>query len=443
MDRKTERRSPLMFQRWGINLILHTMTWMFLIIAATSVSAKTLRYRLIVRNDPANSMVIGWEQRSCEGAVVYYGPVDHGTAYQNYPMSKPADRTVVHKEMDNHFARLRGLMPNTAYYFVIRDSEGLSDRYWFKTLPNNSNEPLSIISGGDSRRAEWDTSSYEPRILSNIMVGKLRPHVVTFAGDFTNRNSNGQWHSWFDDWQYTIAKDGRMFPILAARGNHESDNEDIENLFDAPHPEIYFATQIGGDMLRLYTLNTNISISGAQTDWLKDDMNAHLDQNYWTIAQYHHPIVPHQTSKTYKILQYRYWAPLFFENQVQLVIECDSHVAKNSWPIIPSNRWYADGGFVRNDARGTVYTGEGSWAITRQADVDYRWTRESGSFTQFKWLKVSRESIELRTVITSNAIEVESVSDDARFVIPEALNLWKTRHGDTYLIDRPHIIQAP
>lgn len=431
-----------MLQRWGIKLILAMMPWMFLVMAVTESAAKTLRYRVIVREDPANSMVIGWEQRNCDDAVLYYGPVDHGADCGKYPMSKPADHTVVHKGMNNHFARLRGLMPNTAYYFVIRDSEGISERYWFKTLPNSSEEPLSIIAGGDSRRAEWDTSAYEPRILSNIMVSKLRPDLVTFAGDFTNRNSNGQWHSWFDDWQYTIAEDGRMFPILAARGNHENENQDIEHLFDSPHPHIYFATQLGGDLIRMYTLNSNISISGAQTDWLENDLAASQDQTYWTLVQYHHPIVPHQTGKTYKILQYRYWAPLFYKHQVQLVIECDSHVAKNSWPIIPSNRWYADGGFVRNDARGTVYTGEGSWAITRQADVDYRWTRESGSFTQFKWLKVSRDNIELRTVITTNANEVEAVSDDAKFVIPEALNLWRTRHGTAYVIDRPHQLQT-
>ena len=413
------------------------------LVSATSLSGKSIRLRLIVRDNPATSMVIGWEQASGENPEVYYGPVDHGADHNRYPMHKDPDRTVWHQGMNNHFVRLRGLMPNTAYYFVIVDSEGCTRRYWFKTLPNDSSEPLSIISGGDSRRAEWDSSAYEPRILSNTMVAKLRPHLVTFAGDFTNRNSPAQWHSWFDDWQYSIAKDGRMFPILPARGNHETENEDVLNLFDSPHPDIYFATNLGGNLIRFYTLNSNIPISGDQTDWFSDDLSAHQDETYWTIVQYHHPIVPHQSSKTYKILQYRYWAPLFYEHQVQLVIECDSHVAKNTWPIIPSNRWYADGGFVRNDAHGTVFTGEGSWAITRMANVEYRWTRESGSFTQFKWMKVTRDQIELRTVITTNANEVESVSDDARFVIPRDLNLWKTRHGDVYVIGRPHPVAAP
>lgn len=424
-------------------MILHMVTMVFLIILPAFLSAETLRYRLIVREDPANAMVIGWEQQRVNNAVVYYGTEDFGRRYENYPLSKRPDRTVEHKGMNNCFARLRNLQPSTTYYFVIRDSEGISQRYSFQTLPNSSDQTLSIIAGGDSRRAQWDTSAYEPRILSNMMVAKLRPHLVVFAGDFTNRNSVGQWRSWFDDWQYHICEDGRMTPILAARGNHESKNEDIVNLFDSPHPDVFFATKLGGDLIRLYTLNSNISISGAQTDWLTDDLIAHQDQTYWTLVQYHHPIVPHQTSKTYKILQYRYWAPLFYQHRVQLVIECDSHVAKNSWPIIPSNRWYADGGFVRNDVKGTVYTGEGSWAITRNADVSYRWTRESGSFTQVKWLKVTREQIEIRTVLTSNAQEVMPLTDESRFNIPTSLNVWNTRHGETYVIDRPHLISTP
>ncbi|MDP5171936.1 MAG: fibronectin type III domain-containing protein [Bacteroidia bacterium] len=443
MDRRKVKRSAIISQRWKIQRVFPLLCFLLLLLFGQSAPAKSCRYRVIVRDDPSNSMSIGWDQSSGSNPVLYYGPVDHGDDFRAYPMQKKPDWVVEHMGMNNHFVRLRSLMPNTAYYFVIHDSEGVSQRYWFKTLPNNSQQPLSILSGGDSRRAEWDTSSYEPRVLSNIMVSKLRPHVVTFAGDFTNRNTSAQWRCWFDDWQYTTGPDGRMFPILPARGNHETENEDVMNLFDSPHPQIYFATALGGDLIRFYTLNTNIAILGEQTDWFKQDLEANHNQYYWEIAQYHHPIAPHQSSKTYKILQYRYWAPLFTQYHVQLAIECDSHVAKNSWPIIPSNRWYADGGFVRNDVKGTVFTGEGSWAITRMADVEYRWTRESGSFVQFKWLKVSKEQIELRTVITSNAREVVAVSDDARFVIPKDLNLWKTRFGDVYIIDRPNVPGAP
>ena len=37
--------------------------------------------------------------------------------------------------MNNHFVRLSSLEPDTAYYFVIEDSEGVSERYWVRTGP--------------------------------------------------------------------------------------------------------------------------------------------------------------------------------------------------------------------------------------------------------------------------------------------------------------------
>ncbi len=82
------------------------------------------KYRLTLRCNPATSIVIGWNQISGSNPTVYFGTTDFGTNYNNYPNFKSPDRIVSYKGMNNHFARLTGLQPNTAYYFVIRDSQG-------------------------------------------------------------------------------------------------------------------------------------------------------------------------------------------------------------------------------------------------------------------------------------------------------------------------------
>ena len=94
-----------------------------------SLFASTRRYRLSLRDDPSTSVVIGWEQNGGTGATVYYGTTDHGTNWSAYSNTHIPDRTVSESGMDNSFARLTGLTPNTAYYFVIRDSDGVSDRF--------------------------------------------------------------------------------------------------------------------------------------------------------------------------------------------------------------------------------------------------------------------------------------------------------------------------
>ncbi len=90
----------------------------------------------------------------------------------------------------------------------------------------------------------------------------------------TDDDTNGEWQDWFDDWQDTIASDGRMFPIIPARGNHEDVADTIYNLFDTPNTDSYYAITFGNDLIRAYTLNTEISVLGNQKTWLQNDLTS-------------------------------------------------------------------------------------------------------------------------------------------------------------------------
>lgn len=385
--------------------------------------AVTNSYRLTLRADPSTSAVIGWNQVSGSNAVVYYGPVDKGTSWSSYPYSKTVDRSVAHKGMNNRFARLTGLQPNTAYYFVVRDADGTSQRYWFKTLPNDPSQRLSIIAGGDSR------NNRTPRQNGNRLVAKLRPHVVMFGGDMTESGTNTQWAEWFQDWQLTVASDGRMFPVIATRGNHEGSNSDIEYLFDVPSASVYYALNLGGSLIRAYTLNTETSIAGSQTTWLSNDLAANANVT-WKIAQYHRPMRPHASYKGDGVDQYNYWAPLFRQHNVKLVVESDAHTVKTTWPLVPSTGSGSDEGFVRDDANGTVYVGEGCWgAPLRQADDNKTWTRNSGMFNHFNWIFVDQNKIEIRTVNIDNAPSVGTLTDASIFTMPSGINIWTPSNG--------------
>ena len=182
------------------------------------------KYRLILNSDPSTTMMVAWNKISGSNPVVYYDTIDHGNNNHNlYAFSKTVDRSTSYKGMENQFASLTGLTPDTNYYFIIRDSQGNSDRFWFRTAPSDLSR-LSFIAGGDSR------NNRGPRQDANLLVSKLKPHAVIFGGDMTNSSSNVQWQEWFDDWQLTTASNGRMFPIIPARGNHENPNN-VYNLF--------------------------------------------------------------------------------------------------------------------------------------------------------------------------------------------------------------------
>jgi hypothetical protein len=422
-------------------MITKLLFFCFAITLSTSIFSITDRYRLSLRDDPATSVVIGWEQDGGSGTTVYYGTTDFGQNWASYPNTHGVDRMVNDMGMDNSFARLTGLTPDTKYYFVIKDSDGVSLRFWFKTVPLGNSQPLSIIAGGDSR---VDVNQ-GPREAANLMVSKLRPDLVMYGGDHSIFNTGGEWQGWLDDWQLTIAADGKMSPVFWERGNHELSAGTVINMFDIPETEDeYYAISIGGTFIRLYTLNTEISVAGNQKIWLENDLITNHQTHDWNLAQYHSCMKPHTTDKTNRDDVYSAWAQLFHQYRVQLIIESDAHDIKTTWPIKPSTGANSDDGFELDTISGSVYIGEGCWgAPLRTADWNKTWTRDSDSFNGFNWLKIGKDTIEIRTVQTDNSSTVASVSDNDKFTLPAGINIWNPSNGDVVYILNQKFIDRP
>ncbi|MEL6534599.1 MAG: Ig-like domain-containing protein [Bacteroidota bacterium] len=155
----------------------------------------------------------------------------------------------------------------------------------------------------------------------------------------------------------------------------------------------------------------------------------------WKIAQYHKPMRPHVSSKSEGNNQYNNWASLFYNYGVKLVVECDAHTVKSTWPVRPSTSGGSDEGFVRDDTYGTVYVGEGCWGAPLRSNNDNKnWTRNSGAFNQIKWIFVDQSKIETRTLRTDNAANVGSVSDSDIFRAPSNLDIWNPSNGSVITI---------
>jgi hypothetical protein len=386
-----------------------------------NAGAATDYFRLSWRDDPSSTMVVGWRQNGGSSPVVHYGTTDQGTNYASYPLTATPARTTTAKGMTHSFARLTGLTPDTAYYFVVRDSSGTSSRMWFRTAPAVAKD-LTYILGGDSR------NNRTPRQQANQMVSKLRPLFVLFGGDYTDGNTNTEWSDWFADWQQTKSSDGRMYPIIAARGNHD-DNLSLVDMFDIPNSNVYFALNVGGGFMRLYTLNSEITAGGTQGTWLTNDLAANSGVK-WKIAQYHKPMFPHESAKAENTAIYTAWAQPFYDHAMNLVSESDSHCVKTTWPVRPTGSTSSASAFTRDDTNGTVYVGEGCWgAPLRSANDNKTYTRNSGSFNHVMWVHAYQDRMELRTIDVTNVASVASVSDSNPFALPSALSVWNPSNG--------------
>ena len=419
------------------------------------------KIRLSWTDDPTTTMCIGWDQISGDDPVVYFGTIDNGKDSAKYEFSHKPTRKVAELEMNTHFCELTNLSPNTSYYFLIKDSEKISERFWFKTAPDKP-EGFTCIFGGDTKSNEPALSAGR---FSNEMVPKLRPLFVLFCGDFTSGNATNpdDWKLWLTDWfELTRTDDGRLFPIVPVHGNHEGGIPGILNIiFNSPYQhnnldDLYYSLSFGGGFFHIIALNTENVKLEKQTKWLKKDMEKSRDFIF-KIAAYHKPFRPHTKHKRENMNLYNLWAFLFKDYSLDISLDADSHMSKITFPVVPDPN-SEDEYFVRDDENGTIFLGEGSWgAGPRESNDDKSWTLRSGSFNQFKWLQVFPKTenqeahIDIRTVITatrdssnnsiSHVKNVEALSEENVFDIPIGINLFSTEpFGDliTYPFTEKH-----
>jgi len=404
-------------------------------IDSSKSSIYTDKYRLIWNDDPTTTMTIAWNQRQGEG-VVEYG-LTPSVEYRIYPQRK-----VEYLNMKNCFVHLKSLHPNSKYYFKVCTNDSCSQTMYFKTAPNTK-QSFSFIAGGDSR------SIVKGRVRGNILISKIRPLFIAHGGDYTSHGNSKEWNRWLDEWQLTKSRDGRMYPLIVTHGNHENfDKKVLYNLFDVPNIDVYY--QVKFPLLSLYILNTELEPNVRYKDSKADDivkwnsqklwLEQHLidDTNRWKIVSYHRPLRPHQSAKKEGKLRYSDWAYLFYNHNVQLAIESDSHLVKYTKPLKPDP--LGEEGFVIDEKSGTTYIGEGSWgAPTRLNDDDKSWTIDSDSFWQFKLITVDSKNLEIRTVKfgdektdydANKVTEITQKQQDREpKIIPSNLDLWNSKVG--------------
>ena len=431
-----------------INYLLALFCTMILISESSFGNVKYLR--LSYRDDPATTIVVGWSNDGTStNAKVYYGTTDFGAAnWASYPNNHGIDATNSYKNLTNNYARITGLTPNTVYYFVIKDDQGVSARYSFKTITDNVDDSLKFISGGDTRTGApliEASDCRQRRQNGNKLVAKIRPDFVAFTGDFIFSENiiqvNQFWADWLQDWSLTFGPDGRITPCCGTFGNHEVNN-DLINLFDISNTDNYYAINFGGKLLRLYTLKSDESVGAcdntAQLNWFLNDLQTHTgnsNEPFWKFIQYHIPMVPHgQYSPNQP--QIDCWADKFQQYKVRLSMDGHSHVVKVTWPVVPSNSGNSEKGFIKDTANGTVYIGEGTWgAPLRSLYSPNSWTRDQGAFDAFQVVLVSKYETQVKTIKFENMTTASQLTDsDPTWSLPSGISIWTPVNGSTVIL---------
>ena len=416
--------------------------------------SSTDKHRLIWNDDPTSTVTIAWNQIEGTNPVLLYDIEDFGRKDWKYQSQQIPHLTNEKYGMHTHFVKLTNLTADKKYYFVIKDSISVSKRFWFKTAPNTP-KAFTFIVGGDTKS---HGAALEAGRASNRLVAKLRPLFVLFPGDYTSGNgtSSKDWQLWLDDWsELTTTPDGRMTPIIPIHGNHENgDLGNLSYLFNAPYQTndstgIYYSLSLGGDLLHIIALNSEIEEGGLQREWLKNDLKKHKDFTF-KIAAYHKPFWPHTARKGEQKYQFTQWADLFFKYNLSLSFDADSHMSKITYPLRPDSTKNSFMGFIRDDKNGTIYLGEGSWGATpRPNNDDKPWTLQSGSFNGFKLVHIFPQqenqkaymkifpiiSVDHYTKgnITLYDSIVKPLTEENLFHIPKNLKIQKLPNGEHFV----------
>ncbi|MCG8670047.1 MAG: choice-of-anchor J domain-containing protein [Pseudomonadales bacterium] len=420
---------------------------------SSAVYAASDLHRLAWTDDPATTMTVAWRLTSGTDPHVMWGTSSNTATFTRANVSRTSDYYNAARDSDipaNHlitqFVDFTGLTADSSYYFQICDSEGCSDVSWFKTAPSTPSN-FTFISGGDSR------SNKQPRLDANRLVAAIRPLFVLHSGDYMDDGTFSEWEEWLTEWQETRSSDGRMYPIIPAHGNHENDVTDmVAKVFGITQLDAYYATNIGGNQMRIWTLNSELepgvgygAFSGqtsakwdAQTAWLTADLANPANNATWKVANYHRPMRPHTSGKSEGTGRIAAWAQAFYDNGIDMIVESDTHMSKYTFPLRPSTGAGSFQDFERDDANGFLIVGEGSWgAPKRPTDDDKPWTMDSESFWQFKLVHASPTQMQVRTVKFEVESNVEGITpltqaqqDSDAFALPVGLDTWKPLSGE-------------
>ncbi len=259
--------------------------------------------------------------------------------------------------------KLTELQPATKYQIVCESDGQSSDEFYFLTAPDDD-RPIALLFGGDSRSG-IDARKQVNRMMAQMVAEQSvtgRPEILALAhgGDFIVNGTNlEQWLVWLDNHELTTGSDGRLLPIVAARGNHDM-GPIFNQVFVFPDgDENYYALNLNGQA-RLATLNTETSTAGNQRDWLESELAANRWNNRWYLCQYHKPAFPAVKVPSGALTN---WVPLFEQFAIDLACEADGHVIKRTPPIKEMS--------VNPD--GVVYIGEGGLGVGQRSPKTRRW----------------------------------------------------------------------
>ncbi|QDS94258.1 PhoD-like phosphatase [Roseimaritima multifibrata] len=337
--------------------------------AAPLKGTQPAQWRVVWTDDPATTATVSWSTAAAGKSHSVRFRVKGSEASPSAQLADSGRYTGGESELYYHHVHLTDLQPATAYEVQMVSDSDESPVFYFVTAPAVDRE-FSILHGGDSR-SDHKARQRMNKLIADIVADSyenddLADDILAFAhgGDYVVTGTKMDlWSSWLSDHELTTGPDGRLLPIIPARGNHDK-GKPFNEIFGFPEGDLnYYGISIG-PQVRFTTLNSETSTAGDQAEWLKAELKKSRASHRWLLTQYHRPVYPAVKSPGSGL---KSWVPLFEKYNVDLVCEADGHNIKRTVPI-------RDG---KLDETGVVYIGEGGLGVPQRTPKTDRWFLES------------------------------------------------------------------
>lgn len=257
-----------------------------------------------------------------------------------------------------HKAVVSGLDAGCAYTYKVGDGVNWSKTGSFTTDDGDDN--VDFIFYADPQASSEANFEAAAKVVNEAFDLMPNPDFTVTLGDFTNDSTNAEWDAYakyFDD----ISLRASFAPV---NGNHDSDANWFKNMFTLDESEsvqtktgVNYSFDYGNVHIAVVNTCDLISVSDAQLDWLRNDMNSTSAD--WKIVMMHKS--PYTLGKDGKWPDALYLqetlAAVCDETNVDLVLSGHDHMYLRTKPLNDNN--------VVSQEKGTTYVLSGTVGTKR------------------------------------------------------------------------------
>ncbi len=187
-----------------------------------------------------------------------------------------------------HKLVVTGLTAGLAYSYRVGDGTTWSD--WGVFTTDNDDDKVNFINIADVQSSDYEGFMKGVKTLEGAFKTMPVADFVSNCGDFTNDSTNEEW----DAYDKAFGAMNKNYTIVPVSGNHDGLGVEywFDNMFALDTTEsvqvkdgVNYSFDYGNAHFAVLNTNDLLSISNAQLNWLRNDMNS-TDKD-WKIVFFH------------------------------------------------------------------------------------------------------------------------------------------------------------